>query len=72
MSRWNPVRDAAAYVELGERARNALSSPQDWGEIIAIWAHQQGLPAELIARATGHVDALAASPALRDAQDGTT
>ena len=71
MNRWNPIRDAAAWVELGERARDALSSSEDWGEVITIWAHQQGLPPALIANATGHRDALAhVAPVLRDAQGG--
>ena len=45
----NPFRDAAVTVEIGERARDELMGPQDWGEIIAIWASQQQLPTDLVA-----------------------
>jgi hypothetical protein len=51
VTRYNPYRDVAAGIELGDRARDELMGAEDWREVLAIWAAQSGLPVELIRRA---------------------
>jgi hypothetical protein len=43
VARYNPWRDPAADIELGQRVRVELMSTEDWDEILRIWLAQDDM-----------------------------